>query len=98
MVGYGATGGNPLGLIFGMIPPALGAIFKKIGNWITRKEMDSIQDALLNKDMDSVEDIITKLYSKYEPAVRGASAALAASSSETTADIAESTLSDMISP
>lgn len=94
MIGFSASGGNPFGLMFGMLPPALGAAFKTWGNRITRKEIDSIQDAVLNKNIDSLKTIMFKLNSKYGTGQKGAAAALAASSS----GAVSSTLEDMISP
>ena len=97
--GYGVAG--PVGLAAGLLPllpPLLGRMFKSIANNITRKEYDKIENAVLNKNQPDLEAIIERLYSKYQPGVGGASAAIAGNLSGMNADLTKSTLADMISP
>ncbi len=84
--------GSPAGLIAGIIPGVTGKVARRIVNKMTKNEIDTLKDAILNKNQPKIQEITDSIMEKYRPIISGA----AASGSATTAEEQKTTLQDMM--
>lgn len=80
-VGMAVTG-SPAGLLLGVVPALTGTTARKIANKMTKKEIEAIRHAIINKGQLEAEDIIAAIMEPYAPMIAGAASSLAASTSD----------------
>jgi hypothetical protein len=90
-VGVALTG-SPAGLILGIVPGISGSVARKIANKMTKKELETLKNAIVNKGQLESDEIIQALMEQYAPLIAGASASVAGS----TSGEANTTLQDMM--
>lgn len=82
-IGVAATG-SPAGVLLAVVPGITGTVAQKIANKMSKKEIDKIRSAILNKDQLEVNDIVTSMMEPYQDMISGVAANLGAQASGTT--------------